>query len=347
MQNSESHVKFQKEIDVRKGKGVSFMTSEAKIGLLLGLVVIFIIALVVNGLPSFHKGDSTNDMTKDMVTLDNNPPVLAGGERQVSRDLGQSSSLQPLPVGAGVNQQTTSPDTTGVRSITPAPQAIGNQPQGITTLTTQGIPAGQNAMTSNNPSAAGTTTLSGLSNPPAGQAGNVIISGQPTVPAPQQGTLTQNPPAVKTELKAKPTTTQTKTYVVKSGDSLASIAVKCYGAKEGNKKANIDKIFNANKNVLKSVDEIYEGQKLVIPGISTSESAVSTTSSHSAAESNQGNRISASGEYVVADGDSLWKIAQAKLGNGTRYAEIIKLNSDVLKDGDNLSVGMKLRMPAK
>ena len=35
------------------------MTSEAKIGLLLGLVFIFIIAFIINGLPSFwHKSDS-------------------------------------------------------------------------------------------------------------------------------------------------------------------------------------------------------------------------------------------------------------------------------------------------
>jgi LysM repeat protein len=45
--------------------------------------------------------------------------------------------------------------------------------------------------------------------------------------------------------------------------------------------------------------------------------------------------------YVVAKGDSLWKIAAAKLGNGTRYTEIKSLNglkSDTIYAGDKLKI---------
>lgn len=50
------------------------------------------------------------------------------------------------------------------------------------------------------------------------------------------------------------------TYVVKTGDSLWSIAKKYYG--DGSK---YTKIYNANKNIIKNPSLIYPGQKLVIP----------------------------------------------------------------------------------
>ena len=49
--------------------------------------------------------------------------------------------------------------------------------------------------------------------------------------------------------------------------------------------------------------------------------------------------------YVVKDGDSLWGIAQVKLGSGKRFPEIAKLNKKVLKDEDSVYSGMRLRLP--
>jgi nucleoid-associated protein YgaU len=54
--------------------------------------------------------------------------------------------------------------------------------------------------------------------------------------------------------------TATKTYVVVSGDSLSKIAKREYGnAKEWNR------IFEANRDILKDPDKIYPGQELKIP----------------------------------------------------------------------------------
>jgi len=55
-------------------------------------------------------------------------------------------------------------------------------------------------------------------------------------------------------------TTATKIYVVKSGDSLSKIAMAEYG--DGNA---WNKIFEANKDILKDPNKIYPGQKLKIP----------------------------------------------------------------------------------
>ena len=51
-----------------------------------------------------------------------------------------------------------------------------------------------------------------------------------------------------------------------------------------------------------------------------------------------------SNEYVVKAGDTLTKIARAKLGDEKRYPEIVAANPTVNKN--NLKPGMKLRMPS-
>ncbi|MEA3225837.1 MAG: LysM peptidoglycan-binding domain-containing protein, partial [Planctomycetota bacterium] len=58
-----------------------------------------------------------------------------------------------------------------------------------------------------------------------------------------------------------------KVHVVRKGDSLADIAKRYYGPKEGNRRANVLRIFESNRRLLKSPDKIYPGQKLVIPSL--------------------------------------------------------------------------------
>ena len=108
-------------------------------------------------------------------------------------------------------------------------------------------------------------------------------------------------------------------YVVSKGDSLALIAKKVYGPEEGNRKANIEKIFAANKNLLKSIDRVYVGQELIIPSLSGSGSSSPKEPGHVSmlekVKSIGRRRLSGSGgsnrhsRYVVCEGDSLWRIA--------------------------------------
>lgn len=51
--------------------------------------------------------------------------------------------------------------------------------------------------------------------------------------------------------------------------------------------------------------------------------------------------------YTVKSGDSLWKIAQQKLGDGTRWREIYELNKDTIGSNPNLIYpGQVYNMPA-
>ena len=51
-------------------------------------------------------------------------------------------------------------------------------------------------------------------------------------------------------------------------------------------------------------------------------------------------------DYIIEDGDSFWKIAQEKLGDGNRYTEILELNPTISED-QTLNIGTKIKIPAQ
>ena len=51
-------------------------------------------------------------------------------------------------------------------------------------------------------------------------------------------------------------------------------------------------------------------------------------------------------DYIVKEGDSLWKIAEMELDNGLRYKEILKLNPNLSEDKP-LVVGTKIKLPSQ
>lgn len=127
-----------------------------------------------------------------------------------------------------------------------------------------------------------------------------------------QAPVVTTPSSEKTEDTT--TTTAYITYTVKKGDNLWRIAQKLLGS--GNHYKGIKSMNN-----LKS-DKLQVGQVLKIP----MKTAMQTITF----------------EYTVKKGDSLWKIAEEKLGNPKRYSEIKTLNG--LKT-DTLQVGQKLNIP--
>ena len=146
------------------------------------------------------------------------------------------------------------------------------------------------------------------------------------------------------------------------GESLSSVAKKAYGLEEGNRIVNINRIYEANKDILKSVHEVVAGQKLVIPPLPKSAPTPNPNKPADVLRGELFEKVEQLGKraaaqmpttspearwYTVQDGDNLWKIASSQLGAGARYEEIAKLNTDFLKDGEKLNVGMKIRLPLK
>jgi nucleoid-associated protein YgaU len=159
---------------------------------------------------------------------------------------------------------------------------------------------------------------------------------------------TGNPSASTSKQQSATTGQWPKTYVVKAGDTLEGIAKSMYGPNEGLKRANIMRIFEANRGILESPQILRIGQQLTIPepiSKSAKHGGASTTVSASSASSS--TTKGPERWYTVREGDSLWKIAAAELGKGNRYVEIVQLNQDILKGREDLQVGMRLRLPAK
>lgn len=118
-------------------------------------------------------------------------------------------------------------------------------------------------------------------------------------------------------------------------------------------------IFQNNSELSASSHEISLGQNLVIPKLITSEldkiniagifpismfeKVKSIGKRHISTDSHQTKQ---SRQYIVREGDSLWSIAGEQLGNGSRYKEISKLNADVLENENDLTLGMRLSLPA-
>jgi len=260
------------------------MAVDAKIGSLIGLALIFVIALVINGM--LRSDAATDSGTPSAATADNMPGIGARERRLVNGPAAVRRADQP----PAENRRDTG--------------SLASRP-------------------GTEPAAAEPTTDAGSNGP---------------------------------ELDAVKRSLATVYYAVCEGDNLADIAKKFYGPEGGNRRANILRIFEANRNLLRSPHKIYVGQKLVIPPLTASgpdESILS--SSMFEADTSIGRKHLSTNEreagqsyqYTVQEGDSLWAIADALLGDCRRYKEISRLNAGILTDEDRLAVGMRLRIPAR
>ena len=334
------------------------MTSDAKIGLLLGLIFIFVIAFIINGLPRFRSVANSSELTTNMVSTPNGTLGIGINERHAQEDFDRSAPAAEQP---NANIQRSFEQKEDIRFTMKLPQE--------TSVATE------------------TPIL------------ETADEAEPT-PAPAiESAAPAAPPEEKAEV-SKPKPAASQVYTVCESDTLGDIAKKVYGEEEGNKYANVMRIFQANRQLLKTPDEINVGQKLTIPPLQASgtnadkndsvlsgsmfEKVLSIGKKHllpdpapqggtnsvpstgSGSGSTAGPKASKgqpavrvagqpatrkpakpAGEYVVREGDYLWRIAAQQLGDGNRYLEIAKLNADQLKDQDNLTVGMRLKMPAR
>ena len=320
------------------------MTSDAKIGLLLGLVFIFIIAFVINGLPRFRSTTNGSELTTNMVSSQNDTLGIGDKEREVQNliDWPEPPVQEPQPA-----METSEPaleDDEDVRFKIELPENISYPPI---------VEAGEEPETAPvAPIAVEPTesTLVKLFDPPA-----------PQPPKKEEKIEIQKPRPAK---RRSP-----KVYVVSDGDNLAKIAKKIYGTEQGNKRTNIMRIFELNRGLLTSPDDLQIGQKLIVPPLKYSGMDQSVTQSkapssffekvesigrkvlqgdHQKPAPNRPNNAKdapAGKQYLVKEGDSLWQIATDQLGNGSRYKEIAQLNT--IEDENSLRVGTTLKIPAQ
>lgn len=307
------------------------MTSDAKIGLLLGLVFIFIIAFVINGLPRFRNTTNGSELTTNMVSSQNDTHPIGSMERNApgvfnwtERPIEQTFETTEPPVEQkeDVRFKMQLPDDISVAKETSIIE-VAEQTE-----------------------------------PTAAQEVKPALPAQITGEEEKvEKIVASEPESAKPAKSAWP-----KSYIVSADDSLGlvSVAKRLYGPEQGNRKINIDKIFEANRKLLKSPDEIYVGQKLIIPALVTSESETKETD-RSLAETilekvksiglrhlpSKPDNEKQTVPYIVRQDDNLWRIATDQLGSGSRYKEIRELNANIIKNENDLEVGMLLRLPVK
>lgn len=330
------------------------MTSDAKIGLLLGLIFIFVIAFVINGLPNLRPQTTKAEMTTNMVSLRDENLGLVDKEQKaqetlnwaelLDRQTGDLDVSEPTvtnsepPAEAPESSATADGSSDNVRSILPLPtgDAVEKLTQGLESIV---------------------KSLAEASKPATVQETTTGPAPVVEAPKPERAETPQVTVTVTPENATAPA--PPKTYVVADGDSLASVAKKVYGLEQGNRMVNVQRIYEANRSVLSSPDEIHIGQKLIIP--TPARPAAAKKDAANVLPKTLFDKVQSIGKkhldsmdrretpgrhYVVQDGDNLWKIAVAQLGSGARYEEIAKLNADLLKDKDMLAIGTRLRLPS-
>lgn len=329
------------------------MTSDAKIGLLLGLVFIFVIAFVINGLPAFHDATNSSELTTNMVSSNQDSWGIGKNERKIQDGVDWTGKPIETPVAEPLEEVPVEPEQTeDVRFEMPIPENIAvveNPSIELTpelvehTLAQSSDPIVQESPAAEQIAAAETVETIAIELPPV-----------------EKKTKPENRKSTKLPMP--------QIYVVCDGDNLASIAKKFYGPEEGNKLANSLKIYEANRNILESPDKLKIGQQIVVPPLGSpklNDGKPENTFTGSLFEQAKsiGRKLLPPADkpepkpqpapapgrmYIVQDGDYLWRIAAAQLGAGGRYKEILRLNADVLKDENTrLQPGMQLNLPAQ
>lgn len=283
------------------------MTADAKVGLLLGLVFIVLIAFLINGLPSFLQSASAEDVVKTTSIVAPSGPDLVIDHRVTE---------------------------TAQRLVGDVPLRQTEPPQDVIILDSA-------------PQQASAPVTAAATPEPHSPTPSVIAEQVNRIDLPQPSR--SQGPAV-------------REHIVQRGENLAVIAQQYYGTEDGNRRAVIQKLYEANKDVLTSPDHVVVGSRLVIPPLKEHQADAERTRT-SAAEgllqrfSNFFERSEdapspprpaaapRTAEYVVQPGDSLWKIAEKTLGDGHKYKELMDLNKDRLKSPDDVKAGMKLIIP--
>ncbi len=135
-----------------------------------------------------------------------------------------------------------------------------------------------------------------------------------------------------------------KFHVVAGGDSLSTISQKYFGSTKHWKA-----IFEANRKVLSTPDDLVVGMKLVIPAIEQPPAPAAGTPPATPKAPTVPAELAALGTpYTVQEGDTLAGIAIRLLGSETEWSRIYELNKGfTMKDADHLSPGMVIVIPKK
>lgn len=161
-------------------------------------------------------------------------------------------------------------------------------------------------------------------------------------------------PAVKTRRTAKPAASKSRerTHAVVAGDTLSGIAATHYGSR---RKLVVDALFEANRSILSSPDEVRIGMTLRLPAIKgvtladgprAGSRAPKTRVATAKVRVGQQSTSSRSFRfYTVQSDDRYASIARRELGSEGRWKEIFELNKRVFPNPNVIRPGVRIKLP--
>ncbi len=287
------------------------MTSDAKIGLLLGLVFIFIIAILVNGIPKLGRSEPTNELTTDtnIIRLRNETPGIAARERKISREVIEAPVRYSRPLNLNIERQ-----------VQPIEEAV--EPGGSERGAKERSFAG----------------------------GQQLPDIQPARPKPveeKQKVRVERiePPKAKTYVVAEGdimASIAKKFYGPVEGNRKVNVD-KIFAANKSILESP-DTIYPGQKLVIPPLSVSAENTVSQVLNSPLLEEVTTIGRRHLAKSSEVKEKGSL---YTVVEDDNLWKIAADKLGDGSRYMEIYELNKSILPNEHTVFVGVRLRLPSR
>ncbi|MBX3359001.1 MAG: LysM peptidoglycan-binding domain-containing protein [Phycisphaeraceae bacterium] len=301
------------------------MTREHKLALVVG----FSLVLVVGVLISDHFSKARSARVLDANNTD--PVAVAGVLPAVLVSTADASDLQPLP----------SPPPLTLPGPASEPLLGGrHEPEIInmaaTAQTTRPVLIADAGGSDRTPGSLGISSLQ-----PAVRVDTLQVNGEAPEPV----------PALK--FSGLPVSTGSlRRHEVVKGDTLSVISEKYYS-----EKGLWKQLMAYNKGRVGSEGSLRIGVTLLIPPrevlLGTAQlppeaKADQPASPTPTTEKPQKPSKPTSGTlYVVQAGDTLARIADRQLGSKSRWENIRDLNADLIDDADSLSIGMKLKLPAR
>ena len=293
------------------------MTRETRIGLLAGLAVIVVFAMILS-----HRGNPRGDRV---------PPPLVDRQQQMA-----AAERTPLvPPGAGAPDSSSSPagDRVAQMPASPVETVVVEQPGAEETS----LPA----LLDPNRSIPRPVREEGTWSAEQEAFGDALprLLDEIVIPAPEsEEEQPSNPRRAPVLPPLRGDEEPERVYVAQANDTLTRIARKLFG--DGSTK-RVNALYEANRDRLESKDLILVGQKLRIPATAGSGRTAGGGNGAAGPEPQPRRR-----EHTVAPGENYSRIAQRYLGDRRRWREVYELNKDKHPDADLLPVGATIWVPS-
>lgn len=313
------------------------MTKEKPIGLIVGLLFIIGFGLILSMLMG-----TEDRLPPAPAVMEENPDAYASAYA-----IDDSARWTPVPSSADLQTAVSGGGTLGDNSVVESRMAAPNLDERDGVIESELRP-GASVL------AAGMVPGGGAVAPPRGAG-----TGHGTIYIGPDG-VSREPPA---GLAGAPEAARGQTYVVQAGDTLTRIARKIYGP---GKDRQYKRIFEANRDVLRSESDVLIGQELIIPPLPAPASA-SPPVDGASGRAGQGRYVTATMDdlpgmlarmghgaapvagrsYVVQRGDNLRIIARRLMHDDSPAAvrRLYEANRGVLDSPDRLKIGVELKLP--